>query len=150
HAAPRGARDRRLWVCDLSSLHARARADGRAGAARRAGDDRRGRNLDRPRPRRRHALRPRPLVWLDPALPVLEPLTNLTSSLLLSLTFALALALGLFGAPPARACAPAPPPGVIVEIADEEALIVWDPRHLEPGGGAHRLVVDAAVLRGGA
>ena len=28
---------------------------------------------------------------------------------------------------PAKACAPAPPPGKSVEIAEEEALIVWDP-----------------------
>src|SRR5437016_3719837 len=31
-----------------------------------------------------------------------------------------------FRAPAVRACAPAPPPGVRVEIADESAIIVWD------------------------
>jgi hypothetical protein len=41
--------------------------------------------------------------------------------------FALAAALTLAAfARPARACAPAPPPGVTVQIAEESAIIAWD------------------------
>lgn len=36
------------------------------------------------------------------------------------------VASSLFYADPTRACAPAPPPGVEVRVADEAALIVWD------------------------
>lgn len=39
---------------------------------------------------------------------------------------AIALTLGLVDAPPAHACAPAPPPGEFVQIAEETALIVWN------------------------
>lgn len=42
------------------------------------------------------------------------------------LTAHIALLLALLP-PPARACAPAPPLGVEVQIADEDAVIVWDP-----------------------
>jgi hypothetical protein len=41
-------------------------------------------------------------------------------------TSALALAFGLTDVAPAKACAPAPPPGAFVEIAEETALIVWN------------------------
>lgn len=39
---------------------------------------------------------------------------------------ALAVAVGLVDVAPARACAPAPPPGSFVQIAEETALIVWN------------------------
>lgn len=39
---------------------------------------------------------------------------------------ALASTLGLVDVAPARACAPAPPPGEFVQIAEETALIVWN------------------------
>ena len=39
----------------------------------------------------------------------------------------LAVLILLSSPPPAHACAPAPPEGQHVDIADEEALIVWDP-----------------------
>lgn len=41
-------------------------------------------------------------------------------------TSALAAALGLVDVAPAKACAPAPPPGAFVQIAEETALIVWN------------------------
>ena len=42
---------------------------------------------------------------------------------------AVVVALGAVGARPAEPCAPAPPKGATVEIADEEAAIVWDADH---------------------
>ncbi len=41
--------------------------------------------------------------------------------------FAVALTLGFVDITPSRACAPAPPEGAFVQIAEETALIVWEP-----------------------
>jgi hypothetical protein len=69
--------------------------------------------------------------------------TRASRALTRRLALGLALALvGLAGPRAAEACAPAPPPGVRVQVADEEAIIAWD-------ADAHREeFVRRAVFRG--
>jgi len=47
----------------------------------------------------------------------------------LALALAVSCSLSWSAARRAEACAPAPPPGATVEIAEEEAAIVWDAEH---------------------